>query len=240
MHSDRLADVPEHIRELMPLVPNDYGEARAKAWDELQAMDPQNVARAAGVPYVPGDDGGPGRFLVTLLDEIEIVDLAERKVFGAKGLALEDAGAAPAGDLREVFPFMAVLPLHYLAGARDIPVAGEWISFRELDAGEFYFPAFSARTTPKLLNVFGESPELLSSAAERLGGKNIEHGDAGVSLPALPKVPVGIVVWRGEEGLPPAVTMLYDKSAPRLLATEDLAVLGAVTAGKLVKLASTG
>ena len=210
MDSDRFSDVPQHIRELMPLVPNDYGEARAKAWDELLAMSPRTVARDADVPYVPADDGGPGRFLVTLLDEIEIVDLAERKVFGGKGLTLEGASSAPAGELQEVFPFMAVVPLHYLTGARDIPIAGEWISFRELDAGEFYFPAFSARTTPKLLKVFGESPELLVTAARRIGGSGIDHGDAGVSIPSLPKVPVGVVVWRGEEGLPPAVTMLYD------------------------------
>jgi hypothetical protein len=69
-------------------------------------------------------------------------------------------------------------------------------------------------------------------------------GDAAIKVYALPRVPIVLAVWAGEEGLPPSSEILFDKSAPRYLSEETSAVceasLGlarALTARLILKLA---
>lgn len=72
--------------------------------------------------------------------------------------------------------------------------------------------------------VFGENPQLLYTAAEPFNYKLIDIGDAAVKVYALPRIPVILVVWAGEEGLPPSSEILFDKSAPHYLSEETSAV----------------
>ena len=54
-------------------------------------------------------------------------------------------------------------------------------------------------------------------------------------MPVFPKLPLAVVVWRGDSEFPPDVNILFDKTANTILRTEDLAICGALTVSKLRK-----
>jgi len=92
--------------------------------------------------------------------------------------------------------------------------------------------------------IFGRDPQLLYRVAESFNYKPVDLGDAGIKVYALPRVPLILAVWAGEEELPPSSEILFDKSASHYLTGEPSAVceaaLGlarALTARLILKLA---
>ena len=51
-------------------------------------------------------------------------------------------------------------------------------------------------------------------------------GDAAFRFLALPKIPVGCILYLGDEDVNPSVTVLFDSAASHYLPTEDLSLLG--------------
>ncbi|UCD56889.1 MAG: DUF3786 domain-containing protein [Candidatus Hydrogenedentota bacterium] len=196
---------------------NTYEAARELAWATLQERDP---ARVASHGLVEVDETG-ARIRVPFLAECYFVDVQSRKVFFENG--------------SEVYPFLSVLLLHYLAGVDETPLAGEWISFREFEGGDAYFGSFNDRTLIPLKKAFGHRPELLPPAAAPLAAEPLEFGDVGLRVPVFPKVPLAVVLWRGDSEFPPEANVLFDKTANSILRTEDLAICGALTVSKLRK-----
>jgi len=128
-----------------------------------------------------------------------------------------------------------ILILHYFTGAKGTAATGKLIAYKQLTGGVSYFPAFSQRVIAPLVKNFGKSPELLIRAAARLGGREANHGDVSVTINAFDRVPISLVLWRGDEELAPNGNMLFDSSISDYLSTEDITVLGETIAWKLVK-----
>lgn len=60
-------------------------------------------------------------------------------------------------------------------------------------------------------------------------------GDASVLIWAFPRVPIGLVLWKGDEEFPPAGNILFDSSIPAYLPVEDIVVLTETVVWKLIK-----
>ncbi len=193
---------------------NTYEAAREIAWKTLDGKDPAVVA-AHGLVQCDGE----GLIHLPFLGDKFKVDLRARKVFFENG--------------KEVYPFLSVLLLHYLMGVNERPLTGEWISFREFEGGEAYFGSFTSRTLIPLKALFGHRPELLEKVAKPLGAERLDFGDVGLRIPVFPKMPLAIVLWRGDSEFPPDANVLFDKTANQILRTEDLAICGALTMSKL-------
>ena len=122
----------------------------------------------------------------------------------------------------------AVLILHYLLGIKKhgfFPT-GEWISFRQLEGGPVFWPAFEENSLVPLARGFQECPEgLIANLCQRLSGKRIQGGDVAVEVAAFPKILVRMIFWKGDSDLPPAVTMLFDKGLTGIYSTEDVTVM---------------
>lgn len=147
----------------------------------------------------------------------------------------------PAGDVstangEPVDPRFQVLILHYLTGP-GAALRGQWISFKELPGGLIYQQPFYGRAVLPLIRTFGSQPANLLRAGEGLGGRPVDQGDAAVELNPFPCLPVRLVIWAGDEEFPPGGTILFDASAPEMLATEDFAVLAEYLVKRLKNLA---
>jgi hypothetical protein len=120
------------------------------------------------------------------------------------------------------------LLLQYLTQANGDPPVGRWLAYAELPNGMLHDAPFRADAVAPLARAFGDRPEQLVRAAEKLGGREIRlTGDAGVAVPALPRIILGVLVWRGDEEFPARANMLFDAAAPGHLTTAALHVLGA-------------
>ena len=133
-----------------------------------------------------------------------------------------------------------ILMLHYFIGAKGTPPSNKLISFKELREGAGYFPTFSKRAIKPLLDYFGEEPHRLLGAADLLGGHKADYGDAAVTISAFSRVPVTLVLWRGDEEFPPAGNIMFDSNISDYLPTEDIIVICQTIAWRLVRMLKAG
>lgn len=178
-----------------------YDAALNKSWEGL---------RAAGLK-----DAATVRFFT---DEFR-VDPGSRTVAQTSG--------QPAKD------FVSILLLHYLE-KRLLglpPLTGRWISFKEMESGEQYYPAFRKRSIDLLVKKYARDVEAVFQALDRNAavGK-AGQGDAGVIVEAFPGVPLQVILWKGDDEFPAEATILFDESIRGIFCTEDVAVLAGFTA----------
>jgi hypothetical protein len=128
-----------------------------------------------------------------------------------------------------------ILLLHYLTQAKGTPLSNQVITFKELPEGGSYFPTYYKRAIKPLVDNFGNEPGRLQAVASSLGGRPADYGDLAVTVTAFPRVPVTLVLWRGDDEFPPEGNILFDSSISDYLTTEDINVLCETVAWKLVK-----
>jgi len=133
-----------------------------------------------------------------------------------------------------------ILILHYLTQARGTPLSDKMITYKELSEGTNYFRTFSKRAIKPLVDHFGQEPGQLIDVAKKLGGHKVDYGDVGVTIKAFPRVPITLVLWRGDEEFLPEGNILFDSTISDYLSTEDINVLCEVIAWRLVRLLKAG
>lgn len=121
--------------------------------------------------------------------------------------------------------WLHVTVLHYLLTADGTAPADRWVAFRELPGGNALLGNFEMNTMAPLSAALGGEPEAFRTAAQALGGYPMGLGDVSFRFLAFPRLPMACVLWEGEEGMPPAMNMVFDAAAPHYLHTEDLAAL---------------
>jgi hypothetical protein len=135
---------------------------------------------------------------------------------------------------------LAILLLLYLTEAGGRPLEGRWIGFEQISGGAGYLGSFRGRCMTPFLRVFGPRPEDLLPAAAALDGAPLAMGDAGVTLPALPRVPVAFVVWRGDDEFAPSASIVFDASIEGYLDAEAATVLAELASHDLIAAARSG
>jgi hypothetical protein len=198
---------------------DDYKNAIKLAQAELAARPAAEVAALAGAVL------SDGALALSFMGRPALVDASGYSVRWADG-----AGEFALTD--------AVLVLHYLQGAKGVGPAGEWLAYRQIPGGEFYFAAFRKRAEIPLIKAFGRSPGLLSKAAALMGGRPAE-GLAGeaCAFRVLPCLDLLAMIHLGDEEFEPDGQVLFDKSVIHCLGVEDASWLGSALAYRLMGLA---
>jgi hypothetical protein len=139
-------------------------------------------------------------------------------------------------DSQEAVPLKTrVLLLHYLIRAKGTPLSGRMITFKELPEGPIYAPTFAKRTENPLTKNLGKAPHRLVDIAERLGGQKADLGDASVTISAFPRVPITLVLWRGDSEFPPSASIMFDATVTDYLPTEDIIITSEAIVWTLVR-----
>lgn len=191
---------------------DDYKNAATLCKMELKGLDPAQIAEFSGSDFKANPEGN-GALGLTFLNRR--VDLS----FPEMNFSYADSGD-------EVPLQEQVLILHYLKGAKRSQPSGKWVSYQDIPDGRFYLDAFLRRAKIPLVQVFGQNPDLLERlATERYGARPFEHGDVSLCLDAFAKVPVALIIWRGDDEFPPEGNILFDSSISSILSAEDIAWL---------------
>jgi hypothetical protein len=133
-----------------------------------------------------------------------------------------------------------ILILHYLTLASGTPLSNKLIAFQELPEGASYLRTFSKRSIEPLVKYFGGEPGWLIELGRRLGGQKLDYGDAAVKINGFRKVPVTLVLWRGDEEFPPRGNILFDATIAEYLSTYDITVLCDAIVWRLVRVLREG
>lgn len=173
----------------------------AKAWGALAVLDPPEVERNAKVRF---DDERGGYVLKSFGKEL-LVSLKEREI----------AGLSPDADaLRTSFrDFFDISVLWYLAGARDLGFSGRLLKPQSLKGGHHFFTGAHELPLEGLAGKYGNDGAAFLTRTGELGGRPLEYGDASCELLPLPRIPVTLILWLGDEEFPPRADILFDSTA---------------------------
>lgn len=141
----------------------------------------------------------------------------------------QDAAAPSPASVQGLF-------LYYLAHADGAPLAGQWLSFRELPDGWLYHQAFQGYTGHVLVQQLGNDVDSLAAAAQALGGEAIAVSDCGYAFQTLPAVRLAVVYWQGDDEFPAQAQVLFDAAASHYLPVDGLALLGSDLVRQLLRI----
>ncbi len=163
-----------------------------------------------------------GEFRLMLVDSPLVVTHPGFQVFDAQD--------------NELPPFNQAIVMYYLHMADGTPATGKWISFADLPDGRVYNSAFQGSTGDGLVKAFGFDVDALHHVCEKLEGvPQSGYGDAAYVFSALPRVPIMVNYWCGDEDFPSTCKFLFDESVSHYLPIEACAILGNILKGRIVK-----
>ncbi len=202
----------------MPRI-DDYISARQIAVEKLSKESFDNIAKRSGFE--------------TLSDNVLKIPFLDR----IYQVSFPDFDFENESDKKTAVPIQEqVLILHYLTAESAKKLTGDWIAYREIPEASFYFSAFVKRAIDPLKKVFGQNISGLSKAANNINGKAIDIGDAGFEFKFFPKVPLQLIMWKGDDEFPPEANILFDKTIGEILSPEDVAWLSGMLVYRLIAL----
>lgn len=129
----------------------------------------------------------------------------------------------------------------YSQALQDVGESKDYATLTELfksagDVAILHCPEFK-NVCKKLEEVFGRNPNLLYKAAKMFKHETLDWGDAAIKIYALPRIPIIIVIWGGDEELPPSINIMFDKTASHYMPDcEALVRLTKITIERLMKI----
>jgi len=201
--------------------PNPLGDRINELRGKLLTKNPERLALNTGAIYTPKGEAG-GEFKLVFWSRDVIIHHPE-----FAGI-YTDTG-------ENVNTFDMTMLAYYFDVSDGAPITGEWIAFNQIPGGLFYAQAFQGYSGNELTKVFGNDSDRFMEANEKLGGRREFFGNLAYSYQILPRVPIMVVCWLGDEDFPPSYRMLFDANAHHHLVTDAYAILGSNLTRKLIK-----
>lgn len=175
----------------------DPGEIDPRLWEELGTRDPDEICVRASVRF----ERERGCYLVPFLNRMYGVFPGMRLIKRQDSRGQEELS----------FQLYLVL-LTYLLRAQSLALSGRMVTGAELRGGSFFFRGPHALFTGPLERRFGSDPEGFLGAGLRLGGDKTNFGNASFRLWPFPRIPLGYILWSGDEEFSARVVVAFDPS----------------------------
>jgi hypothetical protein len=202
--------------------PNPLGDRIVEIRDQLKSKNPDHLAACTGAIFsATGEDRG--EFRLPFWSREVVIRFPD--FLGH----FTDTGEA-------INTFDMTMLAYYFERSDGAPMSGEWIAFNQIPGGLFYAQAFQGYSGDELTKAFGNDSEAFMEANERLGGRREFFGNLAYSYQVLPRVPIMVVCWLGDEDFPASYRILFDSNAHHHLVTDAYAILGSHLTRRLIKL----
>jgi len=199
---------------------NNYEIAYKKASEDLSNADVIQIANKSGTSLI--NINGIHHIVVPFINKEILISYPDVSVFYNN-------------KETEVPLWLKILALHYLIQSKGTHKTGDQITFKQLEGGLGYFPAFHKRTIVPLLEAFGGNLNNFIKSGEMIGGIRVHLGDYALLFKAFPKIDILFVLWEGDEEVPSDGNIIFDSSIADYLTTEDIAVCSNMIAIMITK-----
>jgi len=155
------------------------------------------------------------RLVFTSFQEDILLDRRRRQIFRHRR-----GGWEPSAD-----PQLEFLTLLFLAKNRQVhPLCNELVTVADLRESQ-YFKGPHCLPVEGLQERFGQDLPGFQRVARFLGGEPLAMADAAFVLRPLPRLPVAVLLWLGDDEFPPLVNFLFDRSVEAYLSASGIWLL---------------
>jgi hypothetical protein len=185
----------------------------------LRVLDPKRVAARSGASYL---ELGPdrGELHVPFWGNVCVLSFPESMGYDHD---------------EHLSDFHQTLLLYYLVTADGASLTGKWVSLAGLPNGLLYNASFQGYTGAEIVKAFGSNLEAFKTACIKTGGIQADVGSASFVFQALPRVPVMLTFWLGDEDFASACNVLFDESASHYLPVDGCAILGSMLTQQVIR-----
>lgn len=138
---------------------------------------------------------------------------------------------------RTNFAISVVLFQYVFSCPAEIPIAGDWVTFREFkDAGPLA-GYFTSNTNKIIETTFSGNPEAIQYACKKLGGRLLDDPSWALSVEfdMLPRIPIRLRFNDKDDEFPAQCSILFRQSAESYIDMESLAIGGTYLISTLTK-----
>lgn len=181
-------------------------------FQDLAEKDPEDVCRRALCRY----DGNIGCYTLSVWGEDYAVFPEESRI-----IRLGD-------DKSDIKTFQGLFMVHYLLTSKEIPIGKEWISEKDIPGGSTFFRGPHEIPAYLIEKRYGDNVGGFRDVCEQLGGMPLDMADKAYSFRIAPRIPVAVLLWKGDDEFPAESKILFDRSIIEHLALDivfSLAVL---------------
>ena len=177
-------------------------------WEQLLKLDTKVTEKRADCHYICEKK----QYLLKMLSKKYVIDLKKREVFSDN----PDSKQQSANFLQQL------CLLAYLINSQDLPLAGVLVRGEELPSGQFFFRGLHGLPTEKLKSALGSCPERLYEALSHFDAEKRNFGDASIELRVFTRIPLTMVIWRGDDEFDARASVLFDRTASSHLPLDAL------------------
>lgn len=177
----------------------------------IQAIPPETLASRTDSIFFNSSQG-EGYFALSLFNEEIQVKYPSIVVCNKSG--------------DELPVFLQALILYYFATSTGAPLTGNWVSFADLPDGRMYAQAFQGYSGDQVAKLVGADLDRFHEWCKKAGGLPCALADAAYSFQGLPRMPLVLAYWLGEEEFPSTCKVLFDSAACNYLPIDACAIIG--------------
>jgi len=178
-------------------------------FQELSQQDPKDVCRRASCKY---DD----------MNELYILSVWGDK-YGIFPNQLKIN--CMSNNTQSLHDYFYLFIIHYLLKSKEIKIANEWISEKDIPGGTTFFRGPHEIPTKLISLRFNNNINKFKERCEQLRGIPLNMADAAYSFKITPRIPVAVLYWRGDDDFPPESKILYDRTITEHLASDIIYAL---------------
>lgn len=193
-------------------------------FQDLAQMDPADVCRRALCDY----DADQGCYILSVWGEDYGIFPNESRITRL---------FKPTWDVTR---FLDLFMVHYLLTSKEIPIRKEWISVKDITGGVTFFRGPHEIPSHLIEKKYGADFGGFSDTCDRLGGTTLQMADAAYAFKIAPRIPVAVLLWKGDDEFPFESKLLFDRSIGEHLTLDIIFALGVGVCSSLADFSING
>lgn len=131
--------------------------------------------------------------------------------------------------------FLQALILYYFSTSTGASLSGNWVSFADLPEGRMYAQAFQGYSGDQVTKSVGADLDRFHEWCKKAGGLPCALADAAYAFLGLPRMPLVLAYWLGEDEFPSTCKVLFDSAACDYLPIDACAIIGSHLVKKILR-----
>ncbi|MDF1516266.1 MAG: DUF3786 domain-containing protein, partial [Anaerolineae bacterium] len=170
-------------------------------WDRLVEINPTRVCRRSQAVY----DAMSAVYVLKSFGCELAVSLHNRSVYFSPSKLGKELKEKIGNDL-------SLSSLYYLTSARDMPVSQRLVGPSSLPGGQIFVKGSHVLPLDEVACRYDANPADFIKKGEEFGGHCLEYTDASLRIYPFPRIPVVIILRRGDDEFQARVDILLDDS----------------------------
>lgn len=175
----------------------------------LKNSDLEDIALKTGAAVI-----GAQRLGLLFFGSEVIVDIETEEIYYKEG---SSGGKTQNSKKLDIFSYAIIL--HYLVNADGVKISGEWISYRELPDGMFYFKTIPGVLEPVRQKYKNSAKGLIEKIEGSGGHRSSDFKNGGVIYP-FKKFPVLMIIDEESEEFDASLRILFDSNGSHYIKTD--------------------